>query len=99
MDGGATWTRVADVSRGEGALALVTSTRWLVVGPPGTSQETTDGGASWLPFETDYTQAPPIPPVITFADAEVGYATVRGSIQRTLDGGAHWEPIKTPGTQ
>jgi photosystem II stability/assembly factor-like uncharacterized protein len=33
-----------------------------------------------------------------FGDANVGYATVRGSIQRTTDGGAHWTAIKTPGT-
>ncbi len=37
-------------------------------------------------------------PFVVFGDAEVGYATVRGSIQRTVDGGAHWERIDTPGT-
>jgi photosystem II stability/assembly factor-like uncharacterized protein len=95
---GAAWSRIADVPKVEGAFAIVIATRWLLIGPPGMSQETTDGGASWHPFETDYTQAAPVPPVITFADAEVGYATVRGSIQRTIDGGAHWELVKTPGT-
>ncbi|HTJ59582.1 MAG TPA: hypothetical protein VL333_00155, partial [Candidatus Saccharimonadales bacterium] len=59
---------------------------------------TTDGGATWHSFTTDYQQAAPVPPVITFGDAQVGYATVRGAIQRTIDGGAHWSAIRTPGT-
>jgi photosystem II stability/assembly factor-like uncharacterized protein len=112
-DGGASWSHIAGgpynfvpmlagPSRAEsyvpGTLALLTATHWLFIGPPDQSQETTDAGASWHPFETDYSQGAPVPPIITFADAEVGYATVRGSIQRTLDGGAHWERIETPGT-
>ena len=79
-------------------MALVTATRWLFIGPPGKSQETTDAGATWHAFTTDYSQGAPLAPLVYFADAEVGYATVRGSIQRTVDGGAHWELIETPGT-
>jgi len=60
--------------------------------------ETTDGGATWHAYTTDYSQAAPIAPDIVFGDAQVGYAIVRGSIQRTVDGGAHWTTIKTPGT-
>jgi photosystem II stability/assembly factor-like uncharacterized protein len=96
-DVGIAWTRL-EGPVGEGALALDTATRWLLIGPPGMSQETTDAGTTWHPFTTDYSQAAPVPPQVAFADAEVGYATVRGSIQRTLDGGVHWERIETPGT-
>lgn len=74
-------------------------TRWLLITPGGTSQESRDSGQTWRPFATDYQQAAPVAPVITFADASVGYATVRGSIQRTTDGGAHWARIGTPGTR
>ena len=98
-DKGATWRYVATPPNApDASLALVTSARWLLVGPPQTSQETTDGGPNWHAFATDYTQAAPIAPVIVFGDAQVGYATVRGAIERTLDGGAHWTMIMTPGT-
>jgi photosystem II stability/assembly factor-like uncharacterized protein len=60
--------------------------------------ETTDGGASWHAYTSDYSQAAPIAPEVVFGDANVGYATVRGEIQRTTDGGARWSKIKTPGT-
>ncbi len=73
--------------------------RWLLIAPGATSQESRDTGQTWRAFTTDYQQAAPIAPVITFADASVGYATVRGSIQRTTDGGAHWAKIDTPGTR
>jgi photosystem II stability/assembly factor-like uncharacterized protein len=76
----------------------VTTTRWLQIGTPSSSKETTDGGATWHALTTDYSQAAPIAPEIVFADPLVGYATVRGGIQRTVDGGAHWVGIKTPGT-
>ena len=98
-DGGATWTYQATTPEVEGGIALVSATRWLVIGPPNNSFETTDGGQTWHPFTTDYSQAAPIPPVVTFGDASVGYATVRGEIQRTEDGGAHWTKIVSPGTQ
>jgi photosystem II stability/assembly factor-like uncharacterized protein len=86
------------VPTGEGSVAFVTAARWLVIGTPNASQQTVDGGASWQPYPTDYSQAAPIAPDVVFGDANVGYATVRGAIQRTTDGGAHWTTIKTPGT-
>jgi photosystem II stability/assembly factor-like uncharacterized protein len=97
-DGGASWTYLATVPDRDGALALVTATRWLQISIPDSSKETTDGGVTWHVFDTDYSQAAPIAPIIVFGDPLVGYATVRGGIQRTVDGGAHWTHIKTPGT-
>jgi photosystem II stability/assembly factor-like uncharacterized protein len=96
-DDGASWSVHASVP-GDGAFAFVTATRWITVSTPGQSQETTDAGATWHPYSTDYQQAAPVAPVLCFADASVGYATVRGSVQRTTDGGAHWTPFRTPGT-
>jgi photosystem II stability/assembly factor-like uncharacterized protein len=112
-DGGATWRHIAagpynfvprfdGPSRAEsyvqGEIGLATATRWIFLGPPGQSRETTDAGATWHEFTTDYSQSASVAPFVVFGDAEVGYATVRGSIQRTVDGGAHWERIDTPGT-
>ena len=96
-DGGATFTYASTVAA-DGSVAYVTATRWLDFAPPNLSTETTDGGAIWHAYTTDYSQAAPIAPDVVFGDAAVGYATVRGSIQRTTDGGAHWTAIKTPGT-
>ena len=96
-DKGATWRYVTTPPNApDGTLVLVTSPRWLLMGPPGTWQETTDGGASWHAFATDYTQAVPIAGAIAFGDAQVGYAAVRGAIERTLDGGAHWSQLPVP---
>jgi photosystem II stability/assembly factor-like uncharacterized protein len=97
-DGGATWTYASTAPDQQEVIAFVTATRWLQISSPGNSKETTDGGATWHAFTTDYQQAAPIAPTITFGDAQVGYATVRGAIQRTIDGGAHWTSIRTPGT-
>jgi len=97
-DGGATFAYASTVPTFEGTVAYLTPTRWLQIAPPSSSRETTDGGASWHAYTTDYSQAAPIAPQIVFGDAMVGYATVRGEIQRTTDGGAHWTKIKTPGT-
>ena len=97
-DGGATWQFAGVGPTTENGVALVTATRWLQIVPGGSSQETTDGGATWHAYTSDYTQAAPIAPEIVFGDANVGYATVRGAVQRTIDGGAHWATIKTPGT-
>lgn len=97
-DGGISWSYLATVPNPDGALALVTASRWLHIVPPDRSAESTDGGATWHPYATDYSQAAPIAPEIVFGDPDVGYATVRGSLQRTLDGGAHWTPLRTPGT-
>ena len=58
--------------------------------PGSSSSATTDAGASWHSFATDYVQAAGVPPQIVFGDAQTGYATVRGGIQRTSDGGVHW---------
>jgi photosystem II stability/assembly factor-like uncharacterized protein len=96
-DGGATFVYASTVEA-SGSVAYVTATRWLQLAAPGESMETTDGGASWHAYTTDYSQAAPIAPDVVFGDANVGYATVRGAIQRTTDGGAHWTTIKTPGT-
>jgi photosystem II stability/assembly factor-like uncharacterized protein len=98
QDGGATWTYAAAIPSA-GTLAIVTASRWLRIGPPGASFESTDAAATWHPYATDYAQAAPIAPDIAFADANVGYATVRGGLQRTIDGGAHWTTLKTPGTE
>jgi photosystem II stability/assembly factor-like uncharacterized protein len=98
-DGGATWSYLAG-TRAYGAIALVTESRWIQLLPPGSGRETTDAGASWYAYTTNYTQAAPIAPQLVFADSQVGYATVRGQIARTLDGGLHWSwtAIKSPGT-
>lgn len=98
VDAGASWAYLATIPEGEGAFAFVSASRWLQIAPPSSSKETTDGGATWHSFTTDYSQAAPIAPEVVFGDPLVGYATVRGAIQRTVDGGAHWTSIKTPGT-
>ncbi|MDE3111694.1 MAG: hypothetical protein KGK34_01995 [Chloroflexota bacterium] len=97
-DAGATWTVLASGVPEDGALALVTATRWLQILPQD-SKETTDAGASWHKYATDYQQAAPVAPEIVFGDPNVGYATVRGGLQRTVDGGAHWTHLGTPGAQ
>jgi photosystem II stability/assembly factor-like uncharacterized protein len=98
-DAGGSWSYVTTAPSSDGLVTFVTASRWITIGfPGGDSQETTDGGASWHPYITDYSQAAPVAPEIVFGDAMVGYATVRGAIQRTTDGGAHWTAIKTPGT-
>lgn len=97
-DGGATFAYASTPSTVEGAVAYVSEARWLQIATPGSWKETTDGGATWHAFTTDYSQAAPIAPDVVFGDALVGYATVRGAIQRTVDGGAHWTSIATPGT-
>jgi photosystem II stability/assembly factor-like uncharacterized protein len=95
-DGGATFTYASTVAA-DGNVVYLTASRWLDFAP-NSSMETTDGGATWHAFMTDYNQAAPIAPDLVFGDAQVGYATVRGAIQRTTDGGAHWTTIRTPGT-
>lgn len=97
-DGGATWTYASTAPNSTEDVAFVTATRWLQISSPGNSKETTDGGASWHAYTTDYQQAAPVAPSVVFGDAQTGYATVRGAIQRSVDGGAHWTAIKTPGT-
>jgi photosystem II stability/assembly factor-like uncharacterized protein len=97
-DRGATWTGASAGPIEMIPVVFVSATRWLQIMLPAQSQETTDGGATWHAFTTDYQQAAPVAPQIVFGDANVGYATVRGSIQRSTDGGAHWTAIKTPGT-
>jgi photosystem II stability/assembly factor-like uncharacterized protein len=97
-DGGATFAYASTVPTFEATVAYVITTRWLQIAPPSSSMETTDGGATWHAYTTDYSQAAPVAPQVVFGDAMVGYATVRGAIQRTTDGGAHWTTIKTPGT-
>ena len=97
-DGGATFTYASTVPSAEGSVVIVNASRWLVIATPDASKQTVDGGASWQTYKTDYSQAAPTAPDVVFGHADIGYATVRGSIQRTLDGGTHWTTIKTPGT-
>jgi photosystem II stability/assembly factor-like uncharacterized protein len=98
IDGGATWTYAASPPRQDGNVDFVTATRWLELIGPGQSKETTDAGATWHAFASDYSQAAPIAADFVFADSQVGYGTVRGEISRTADGGLHWVQIKSPGT-
>lgn len=97
-DGGSSWTYASTAPNAFQDVAFVTATRWLQISSPGDARETTDGGATWHAFATEYQQAAPVAPAVTFGDAQVGYATVRGSIRRTIDGGVRWNAIKTPGT-
>lgn len=97
-DGGATWTYLAAGQLGDNTIALVSASRWLQLIGPGQSIETTDSGATWHSYASDYSQTAPVPPQFAFGDAVIGYATVRGVIQLTLDGGVNWSDIKTPGT-
>ena len=97
-DGGANWSYIKMAPPSDGFITFVTASRWITTGAPGDSKETTDGGATWHVYTTDYSQAAPVAPAVVFGDASVGYATVRGAIQRTTDGAAHWTTIKTPGT-
>jgi photosystem II stability/assembly factor-like uncharacterized protein len=97
-DGGATWNYLASAKDPNNNVVFVTASRWLELIAPGQSVETTDSGASWHPYGSDYSQAAPIAADFVFGDSLVGYGTVRGGINRTLDGGLHWTSIKTPGT-
>lgn len=96
-DGGASWT-YASTAPIQMPIAFVSATRWLEVDFASDGQETTDGGASWHTYPTNYRQAGGGPPQIVFGDANVGYATTRGELQRTVDGGASWITLRTPGT-
>lgn len=98
MDAGATWAYLATVPNQASTVAFVSASRWLQLIVPSQSRETTDAGASWHPYTTDYSQAAPITPDIEFGSEQVGYATVRGGIKRTQDGGARWITLQTPGT-
>lgn len=73
-DGGASWTYVSTAPI-QMPIAFVTATRWLVVAFATDGQETTDGGATWHTYPTDYRQAGGGPPQIVFGDANIGYAT------------------------
>ena len=98
VDGGSSWSYAATLPDTMGAFTFVSESRWLQIAMPAASRETTDGGATWHAFTSDYSQAAGVAPTVVFDDGVVGYATVRGAIQRTVDGGAHWTAIKTPGT-
>src|SRR2546428_801105 len=97
-DGGTSWARLTTAQSTGTPIVFVTTKRWLRIGAPGESVETTDAGASWHAFVTDYAQAAPDAPDVVFGDPQIGYATVRGQLKRSLDGGAHWTDVKTPGT-
>jgi photosystem II stability/assembly factor-like uncharacterized protein len=93
-DGGATWTYVTTGS----VSAFVTASRWVWLSNSGEAIETTDAGATWHKYITNYAEAAPIAADFVFGDSLVGYATVRGGISRTVDGGLHWTRIESPGT-
>jgi photosystem II stability/assembly factor-like uncharacterized protein len=97
-DGGATWSYLGSAPNLGGSLAVVTDSRWIEVIGPAQTQETTDSGATWHAYASNYSQAAPIAPQVVFGSANVGYATVRGGIQTTVDGGLHWTELHTPGT-
>lgn len=94
-DGGASWAYAAEVPSTSMTVGFVTTTRWIELVSPDQSIETTDAGSSWHTSTIDYAQPEPSSPQIVFADANVGYATVRSEVQQTMDGGVHWEMIKT----
>ena len=98
-DQGATWSFVAAIAADPYVrISFVTPLRWLVIGNDGIGQETADGGKTWRAWSCDYRDAAGVASTFVFADATVGYGTVRGGIQRTTDGGLHWTRVKTPGT-
>lgn len=97
-DGGATWTYLARGRDAGNPIVFVTASRWLQLINSGQSFETTDAGASWHRYVSDYSQAAPIATDFVFGNSLVGYGTVRGGITRTVDGGLQWTSIKSPGT-
>ena len=96
-DRGATWSYLVTTPTAID-IVFLTPTRWLQIVIANSSFETTDAGASWHSFATDYARTAGVSPQIVFGDAKTGYATVRGGIQRTTDGGMHWTGLTTPGT-
>lgn len=75
----------------------------LAACPPGSAgpgaRATDDAGGTWMSFTTDYDDAAGVASTFVFADAQVGYATVRGDFHRTVDGGVHWVMPATPWSQ
>jgi photosystem II stability/assembly factor-like uncharacterized protein len=97
-DGGAKWSYLASAKDSYNQVVFVTATRWLELNAPGQSVETTNAGATWHLYASDYSQAAPIAAYFVFADSQVGYGTVRGEVSRTVDGGVHWTRLHSPGT-
>jgi len=97
-DGGATWTYIARGKDDGIPIVFVTATRWLQLVNAGQSFETSDAGASWHQYRSDYSQAAGVAADFVFAGSQVGYGTVRGEIARTVDGGLHCVWINSPGT-
>lgn len=96
LNGGATWGYLATVPQ-PFDVGFASASRWVLFMPR--FLETTDSGASWHAFSTDYGQAAPVGPELLF-DGSAAYAVIstRGEIQRSLDGGVHWTSAKMPGT-
>jgi photosystem II stability/assembly factor-like uncharacterized protein len=97
-DGGATWTYAATAPGQDGNVVFVSASRWLKLIGAGQSVESTDAGASWRRYTSDYAQAAPIAADFVFPDSMTGFGTVRGEIERTFDGGLHWGQLTSPGT-
>jgi photosystem II stability/assembly factor-like uncharacterized protein len=95
-DGGSSWSYVSTAPERMVPIVFLTSARWIQMAPPVSTQETTDGGASWHRYTTDYAQSAPEAVTMVFADPVVGYAIVAGGLGRTVDGGAHWSFIPAP---
>jgi len=94
-DGGQGWSAVPGTvpDQATSNVAFLSPTHWLALQP--VPLETTDAGHTWHSFTSDYNDAAGVASDFVFANANVGYATVRGDLHRTQDGGHHWEMIKT----
>lgn len=104
-DGGADWTYVGLAPDLGTPVTFLTASRWLQLarplngnGLPGPPMETSDAGASWHAFSTDYWDTSGGPEIV-FSGALVGYTScpeLCAGLKRTMDGGAHWTALETP---
>ncbi|SRR6266851_6026128 len=104
-DGGANWVYTGIGPDLGTPIAFVTASQWLQLaqplngnGLPGPSVETTDAGASWHAFATDYWDTS-FGPELVFSDPLTGYTscpTACADLKKTIDGGTHWTSLNTP---
>ncbi len=64
------------------------------------SFRTLDGGRTWSPLETGYTQEPDYVPIevlrrVDFVDSLVGFQSFRNGLQKSADGGRTWGQISS----